>query len=133
MGKPREVRTLRRTIRDFFTFIPFVIILIIPLSPVGHVLVFGAIQRFFPDFFPSMFTERRQNLLQLYENAEYSEITLNENWKEKALRFSEAIVLLTLNGLRNLYSSITGSSDAVEGAMNGVEESSSSGGNTNGD
>jgi hypothetical protein len=55
--------------------------LIIPLSPVGHVLVFGAIQRFFPGFFPSCFTEQRQNLLQLYENAEYSEFTINENWQ----------------------------------------------------
>eukprot|EP01082_Thalassiosira_pseudonana_P016183 g13966.t1.2.5e17418c g13966 g13966.t1 contig9:855527-857761(-) len=61
--KPREVRTLRRTFKDTITFIPVVIILIIPLSPIGHVLVFGAIQRVFPDFFPSCFTERRQNLL----------------------------------------------------------------------
>jgi len=61
--KPREVRTLRRTIKDTITFIPVVIILLIPLSPIGHVLVFGAIQRVFPDFFPSCFTERRQNLL----------------------------------------------------------------------
>ena len=61
--KPREVRTLRRTFKDTITFIPVVIILLIPLSPIGHVLVFGAIQRVFPDFFPSCFTERRQNLL----------------------------------------------------------------------
>jgi hypothetical protein len=104
--KPREVRTIRyvkhaiqwnysqplfpnlclsprcrRTFKDIITFIPVVIILIIPLSPVGHVLVFGAIQRFFPGFFPSCFTEQRQNLLQLYENAEYSEFTINENWQ----------------------------------------------------
>ena len=56
-----------------------VIILIIPLSPVGHVLVFGAIQRFFPDFFPSCFTEQRQNLLQLYETTEFSEVSIKEN------------------------------------------------------
>jgi len=55
-----------------------VIILIIPLSPVGHVLVFGAIQRFFPDFFPSCFTEQRQNLLKLYEATEFSQVTINE-------------------------------------------------------
>jgi hypothetical protein len=71
----------RRTFKDIITFIPVVIILIIPLSPVGHVLVFGAIQRFFPDFFPSCFTEQRQNLLQLYETAEYSEFSIQENWK----------------------------------------------------
>ena len=76
-----SLQICRRTFSDVITFIPFVIILLIPLSPVGHVFVFGAIQRFFPDFFPSMFTERRQNLLQLYESTEYSEITINENWK----------------------------------------------------
>merc|ERR1712071_593022 len=104
MGKPREVRTLRRTIRDFFTFIPFVIILIIPLSPVGHVLVFGAIQRFFPDFFPSMFTERRQNLLQLYESAEYSEMKINENWQERTVRVLEATGYFISSKIFNIMS-----------------------------
>lgn len=79
--KPREVRTLRRTFKDVITFIPVVIILIIPLTPVGHVLVFGAIQRFYPDFFPSCFTESRQNLFSLYESTEYSEFTIDENWQ----------------------------------------------------
>lgn len=106
--KPREVRTLRRTFSDVITFIPFVIILIIPLTPVGHVFVFGAIQRFYPDFFPSMFTERRQNLLQLYESTEYSDITINENWKEKLLRFSEAVLLMTANSIRKLYMKLGG-------------------------
>lgn len=89
--KPREVRTLRRTFKDVLTFIPFVIILIIPLTPVGHVLVFGAIQRFFPNFFPTCFTERRQNLLSLYETTEFKGITIDENWKEKIYRAIAAV------------------------------------------
>eukprot|EP00669_Euglena_mutabilis_P010201 TRINITY_DN4971_c0_g1_i1.p4 TRINITY_DN4971_c0_g1~~TRINITY_DN4971_c0_g1_i1.p4 ORF type:complete len:235 (-),score=130.20 TRINITY_DN4971_c0_g1_i1:223-927(-) len=68
--KPREVRTIRRTIKDVLTFIPALIILIIPLTPVGHVLVFSFIQRFFPDFFPTAFSDRRQNLLKMYEEIE---------------------------------------------------------------
>ena len=36
-------------------------------TPLGHVLVFSFIQRIFPDFFPSTYTERRQNLFKLYE------------------------------------------------------------------
>lgn len=64
---PREVRTLRRTGRDFFTLIPFTIILIAPLTPVGHVLVFSFLQRYWPDFFPSTFSERRQALMVRYE------------------------------------------------------------------
>ncbi|KAG2485057.1 hypothetical protein HYH03_016155 [Edaphochlamys debaryana] len=68
--KPREVSALRRTARDLLTFIPFTIILIIPLSPLGHVLVFGFIQRYFPSFFPSQFSSRRQEIMVRYEELE---------------------------------------------------------------
>lgn len=66
--KPREVMALRRTARDLLTFIPFTIILITPLTPVGHVLIFGFLQRYFPNFFPSQFTTRRQELMMRYED-----------------------------------------------------------------
>lgn len=101
--KPREVRTVRRTFKDILTFIPFVIILIIPLTPIGHVLVFGAIQRFFPDFFPSCFTETRQNLFSLYESTEYSEITIEENWQEKVIRILEATGFLIVDNAKKVF------------------------------
>ena len=68
--KPREVNSIRRIAKDLFTLIPFTIILIIPLSPIGHVLVFSFIQRFFPDFFPSGFTEKRHNIRKLFAEIE---------------------------------------------------------------
>jgi hypothetical protein len=68
--KPREVNALRRTGKDMLTLIPFTIILIIPLSPIGHVLVFSFIQRFFPEFFPSCYTEKRLNLRKLFAEVE---------------------------------------------------------------
>ena len=58
-----QVAALRRTARDLLTFIPFTIILIAPLTPVGHVLIFSFLQRYFPGFFPSQFTGRRQELM----------------------------------------------------------------------
>jgi hypothetical protein len=64
---PRQVTALRRTARDLLTFIPFIIILIVPITPLGHVLVFGFIQRYFPGFFPSQFTNRRQEIMARYE------------------------------------------------------------------
>ena len=66
--RPREVQTIRQTTLDIFTFVPFVIILIIPLTPVGHVLVFSFIQRYFPAFFPSQFSTRRQEVMKKYED-----------------------------------------------------------------
>eukprot|EP00171_Calliarthron_tuberculosum_P009784 IDg9784t1 len=64
---PREVRTLRRTGRDLVTLVPFTIILIAPITPIGHVAVFSFIQRNWPEFFPSTFSERRQELMKRYE------------------------------------------------------------------
>mmetsp|Transcript_21237 Transcript_21237/g.43613 ORF Transcript_21237/g.43613 Transcript_21237/m.43613 type:complete len:724 (+) Transcript_21237:279-2450(+) len=106
--KPREVRTLRRTFKDMITFIPVVIILLIPLSPIGHVLVFGAIQRVFPDFFPSCFTERRQNLLELYESTEYSAVVINETWQEKLVRLLQAIGFFAGQLGSRMYTSLGG-------------------------
>ena len=62
------MKLLRRILKDLVTLVPFVIILIIPLSPLGHVLVFTFIQRFFPDFFPSAFTESRQQIMSMYSS-----------------------------------------------------------------
>ncbi len=61
--KPREVTAMRRTAVDLLTFVPFTIILIVPITPLGHVLVFGFIQRYFPGFFPSQFSSRRQLIM----------------------------------------------------------------------
>ena len=58
-----QVQALRRTAKDLLTFIPFAIILIAPLTPVGHVLIFSFLQKYFPGFFPSQFTNRRQELM----------------------------------------------------------------------
>jgi hypothetical protein len=62
------VKLLRRIAKDMLTIVPFVVILIIPLTPLGHVLVFSFIQRFFPDFYPSQFTESRQNIMSMYSS-----------------------------------------------------------------
>jgi len=117
----------RRTFKDIITFIPVIIILIIPLSPVGHVMVFGAIQRFFPDFFPSCFTERRQNLLSLYESTEYTEVTIDESWNEKLARIGSALLFLITSFVRNLVAKLTDSDEQdgdqqVNGKANDDEE-----------
>lgn len=131
--KPREVRNVRRTFKDITNFIPFVIILIAPISPIGHVMVFGAIQRFFPEFFPTAFTERRQNLLSLYEATEYSEITIEENWQEQLVRLTQAWWFLvvdntkkTLGQVKTTTSGDDNDSDEEEIKINGEENNRNS-------
>jgi hypothetical protein len=77
---PREVRCVRRNLKDLLTLIPYTIILAIPLSPVGHVLVFNILQRLFPGFCPSTFTERRQNLATLYDAVRIPDEPENDGW-----------------------------------------------------
>jgi hypothetical protein len=78
-------------------------------------MVFGAIQRFFPDFFPSCFTERRQNLLNLYESTEYTEVTIDETWNEKLARVGSAISFFITSSVVSLVSSISGDTGEASG------------------
>jgi Ser-tRNA(Ala) deacylase AlaX len=72
------------------------------------VLVFGAIQRFFPDFFPSCFTEQRQNLLSLYESTEYTEVKIDEGWQDKLSRAASAFAFLLTKIYRSLATKLKG-------------------------
>lgn len=98
--KPREVQALRRSVLDVLTFIPFLIILIIPLSPIGHVLVFGFIQRYFPSLYPSQFTARRQELMKRYEELKQQLLSAQsaaelEDDERELKRATEAVEALT--------------------------------------
>jgi hypothetical protein len=64
----REARAVRRTAKDVVMLVPFTVLLLVPLSPLGHVLVFGFLQRVWPGFFPSAFTDGRQGMLDMYES-----------------------------------------------------------------
>ena len=74
----RSTRSLCSQVQDLLVLVPFLILLLIPLSPPGHMLVFSLILKartikcrggrmcfsccqVYPDFVPSPFTEHRQN------------------------------------------------------------------------
>ena len=100
--KPREVQALRRTSRDVLTFVPFFIILIAPITPVGHVMVFSFLQRYFPGFFPSQFTSRRQDLFRRFEELrrelEVAEDTAMAATEAAALQRAAAVVAALTRG-----------------------------------
>ena len=100
--QPREVETLRRTARDLLTFVPFIIILILPITPVGHVLVFSFIQQNFPALFPSQFTSARQKSMRRYETLKKQLDDVLEQdglkWREEQFNKAvEAVEALTSN------------------------------------
>ena len=96
--RPREVQTIRRTTVDIFAFVPFVIILIIPLTPVGHVLIFSFIQRYFPSLFPSQFSARRQEVMKKYEELS---VQLKVAEQSKELREEDEALMRAVSAVRH--------------------------------
>lgn len=111
--RPREVQILRRTFLDLFTFVPFMIILITPITPVGHVLVFGFIQKYFPQLFPSQFTTRRQELMQKYEELK----------EQLAIAEEEADAANESAALRRAVEAVSSVRGFITGAVQDVAES----------
>eukprot|EP00741_Cyanophora_paradoxa_P002648 tig00000615_g2569.t1 len=72
-GKPlsqRDVEHMKRFAMDLLAVIPFSIILIIPLSPVGHVFIFGLIQKYVPALMPSTFQPERVLFMERLESVQ---------------------------------------------------------------
>ncbi|KAK4428126.1 hypothetical protein Salat_1581600 [Sesamum alatum] len=58
----RETGKMRRTLADIATLIPITILMLLPVSAVGHAAMFAAIKRYMPYLIPSPYLEERLNL-----------------------------------------------------------------------
>mmetsp|Transcript_10523 Transcript_10523/g.21674 ORF Transcript_10523/g.21674 Transcript_10523/m.21674 type:complete len:600 (-) Transcript_10523:697-2496(-) len=103
--QPREVETLRRTARDLLTFVPFIVILILPITPVGHVLVFSFIQQNFPALFPSQFTSARQKSMKRYVDLKKQ---LDEALEQEGLKWREEQFVKAVEAVEALTSNVAG-------------------------
>jgi len=62
----KDVKHVGRTLVDLIALVPYTIIMLIPLSPPGHVFVFSLLNRAFPAAVPSAFTQQRQDVDVIY-------------------------------------------------------------------
>ncbi|CAI6009510.1 unnamed protein product, partial [Closterium sp. NIES-65] len=115
-----QVQTLRRTATDLLVVIPFAIILIAPITPVGHVAVFGFLQRYFPGFFPSAFSSRRQEVMVRYENLKLQMATASGSEKEKVQAMAAAAATETFEASEE--DSAGGGGMGMHGGVGGVVE-----------
>ena len=65
--EPKQADFCRRTAADVALLVPYSIICIVPLSPPGHIFAFSLLNRCFPGAVPSGFTERRQDMYDIYK------------------------------------------------------------------
>ena len=62
----KDAEFCKRTVQDVALLVPYSIICIVPLSPPGHIFAFSLLNRCFPGAVPSGFTERRQDMYEIY-------------------------------------------------------------------
>lgn len=61
-----DLKLIKRTGVDVVMLIPYAIVMIVPLTPPGHVFAFSLLNRCFPGAMPSAFTEKRQGIFEVY-------------------------------------------------------------------
>ena len=62
---------VKRVLVDCLALVPYTIIMIIPLSPPGHVFAFSLMKKCFPAAVPSPFTAQRQDVYEIYSKIAY--------------------------------------------------------------
>ncbi|KAF2535618.1 hypothetical protein F2Q70_00006562 [Brassica cretica] len=63
----KEKKALRRTVTDLASVVPIGVLMILPVTPVGHAAILAAIQRYAPGLIPSTYGSDRLNLLRQLE------------------------------------------------------------------
>ncbi|XP_039028288.1 uncharacterized protein LOC120162181 [Hibiscus syriacus] len=78
----KEKRALRRTLTDLASVIPISVLMLLPVTAVGHAAMLAAIQRYVPALIPSTYGPERLDLLRQLEKVkemEMSEVDSEEN------------------------------------------------------
>ncbi|KAJ6750000.1 hypothetical protein OIU85_000610 [Salix viminalis] len=78
----KERKTLRRTMMDVASVVPIGVLMLLPVTAVGHAAMLAAIQRYVPALIPSTYGPERLDLLRQLEKVkemETSEPDANEN------------------------------------------------------
>ncbi|CAH2054033.1 unnamed protein product [Thlaspi arvense] len=79
----KEKKALRRTMTDLASVIPIGILMLLPVTAVGHAAMLAAIQRYVPGLIPSTYGPERLNLLRQLEKVK--ELQTNETDSEEGI------------------------------------------------
>ncbi|XVE96358.1 hypothetical protein REPUB_Repub02eG0214400 [Reevesia pubescens] len=83
----KEKKALRRTLSDLASVVPIGVLMLLPVTAVGHAAMLAAIQRYVPSLIPSTYGPERLDLLRQLEKVkemETSEVDSEENVDEVA-------------------------------------------------
>eukprot|EP00262_Sarcandra_glabra_P006652 TRINITY_DN19043_c0_g1_i1.p1 TRINITY_DN19043_c0_g1~~TRINITY_DN19043_c0_g1_i1.p1 ORF type:complete len:929 (+),score=183.48 TRINITY_DN19043_c0_g1_i1:66-2852(+) len=83
----KEKKALRRTLTDLASVVPIGILMLLPVTAVGHAAMLAAIQRYVPSLIPSTYAPERLDLLRQLEKVkelEAGEMNPDENTEAKS-------------------------------------------------
>ncbi|KAL7600898.1 uncharacterized protein LOC111910290 [Lactuca sativa] len=88
----RERGKIKRTLNDLATLVPITILMLIPVSAVGHAAMLAAIKKYVPSLIPSPYSSQRLHLVKQLERTKKMEVesdvgrSSKENEEDKSLR-----------------------------------------------
>nr|XP_043623924.1 uncharacterized protein LOC122595596 [Erigeron canadensis] len=78
----RERGKINRTLNDIATLVPITILMLIPVSAVGHAAMLAVIKKYIPSLIPSPYTSKRLNFVKQLERTKKMEV---ESWAIEGL------------------------------------------------
>ncbi|GMI82086.1 hypothetical protein HRI_001877900 [Hibiscus trionum] len=78
----REKRKLKRTLNDIATLIPVTILMLLPVSAVGHAAMLAAINKHLPSLIPSPYTSERLDVAKQLKRTRKMEVTSWSNLED---------------------------------------------------
>uniref|UniRef100_A0A0V0GW50 Putative ovule protein n=2 Tax=Solanum TaxID=4107 RepID=A0A0V0GW50_SOLCH len=70
----RERKKMKRTLGDIATLVPITILMLIPVSAVGHAAMLAAIKKYVPSLIPSPFSFERLDLMKQLKRTKKKEV-----------------------------------------------------------
>ncbi|OMO66625.1 LETM1-like protein [Corchorus olitorius] len=83
--RAREKRKLKRTFNDIATLIPVTILMLIPVSAVGHAAILTVIKKYMPSLIPSPYSSERLGVAKQLKRTKKMEVTSWSNLEDPKL------------------------------------------------
>ncbi|XP_031381025.1 uncharacterized protein LOC116195805 isoform X1 [Punica granatum] len=82
----REQKKLKRTLKDIASLIPVTILMLLPVTAVGHAAIFTAIKKYLPSMIPSPYSSERLAMVRQLRRTKKMEIRLWSNLEDPSSR-----------------------------------------------
>ncbi|PON46916.1 CHCH- LETM1-like protein [Parasponia andersonii] len=84
----RERHTLKRTLNDIASLVPVTILMLLPVSAVGHAAILAAIKKYMPSMIPSPYSSERLDVVKQLKRTKKMEVRIRSNPEDPSSKIS---------------------------------------------